>query len=241
MIYLTGDTHGDIRSFKERMKDKLLTPDDILIVLGDFGFSWNEEERRTWLEEKRPYRVLFVDGNHENYTWMKTMKSQEMYGDRVCVFGNNTYRLLTGHMYTIDKSRFFVYGGASSIDRDYRTAPDVEALWGKSWWKEEVPSYETLDEAFEVLKRNRWKFDYFLSHTTTPNEKRRIFDGPFISFFDPVEFMIKSLEEETVKNGGGWKQSFFGHFHIDVDDGKYHCLMNRVASLSSFGEDDENT
>ncbi len=240
MIYLTGDTHGDIKGFNERMKKARLSEDDILIVLGDFGFSWDGETRNAWLRERRPYRVLFVDGNHENYTWMKNMETVDMYGDSVAVFGGNTYRLLTGHMYTIEGKRFFVFGGASSIDKDYRTDPAVTALWGKSWWKEEVPSYERLDEAFDTLRRNGWKFDYFLSHTTSPGEKRRMFTRLSLSFFDPVESMIRALEEEIENKGGGWKESFFGHFHEDADDGKYHCLMNRAVALEETGRKDED-
>ncbi len=235
MIYLTGDTHGDIKLFRERMKKASLTEEDILIVLGDFGFSWDEETRSLWLGENRPYRVLFVDGNHENYTWMNKMKREEMYGDSCGVFGGNTYRLLTGRMYTIEGKRFFVFGGASSIDKDYRTDPAVTALWGKSWWEEEVPSYETLDEAFGVLEEYGWRFDYFLSHTTTPGVKRRMLKSLKLSFFDPVESMIRALEEEIENNRGGWKESYFGHFHEDADDGRYHALMNRVLPLEETG------
>ena len=36
MVYVTGDTHGDISFFKDP-KLKKLTDEDILIVCGDFG------------------------------------------------------------------------------------------------------------------------------------------------------------------------------------------------------------
>ena len=44
MIYITGDTHGDIKRFKTRSAKKL-TKDDILIVCGDFGFLWDESKK----------------------------------------------------------------------------------------------------------------------------------------------------------------------------------------------------
>ncbi len=235
MIYFTGDTHGDINGFRERMRRNPLTESDTLIVLGDFGFSWDVPTENRWMRDERPYRVLFIDGNHENYTRMNRMKTEEMYGDSVGVFGGNTYRLFTGHMYTIEGKKLFVFGGASSIDKDYRTAPGMVSLWGKTWWEEEVPSYGKLDYALETVRRNQWRFDCFLSHTTTPERKMRMFPSLSPGFFDPVESMIRALEEEITKNGGGWKHSFFGHFHVDADDGRYHCLMNRVIGLDAVG------
>ena len=40
MVYITGDTHGDISWFKNP-KLKRLGEKDILIVCGDFGFLWD--------------------------------------------------------------------------------------------------------------------------------------------------------------------------------------------------------
>ncbi len=69
MVYLTGDTHGDLDRFKHG-KLRWLTKRDTVIVLGDFGFVWDgskaEQKRLAWLC-KRPYTILFLDGSHENY------------------------------------------------------------------------------------------------------------------------------------------------------------------------------
>ena len=69
MIYITGDTHGDISCFKNPKLSKL-GEKDILIVCGDFGFIWNpddpaEKKNMEWLK-KRKYTICFVDGAHEN-------------------------------------------------------------------------------------------------------------------------------------------------------------------------------
>ena len=69
MVYLTGDTHGDIQRFKQG-KLRWLGKKDTVVVLGDFGFVWDgsaaERKRLDWLR-KRPYTLLFLDGAHENY------------------------------------------------------------------------------------------------------------------------------------------------------------------------------
>ena len=43
MIYITGDTHGDLSHFKDP-KLKRLGEKDIVIVCGDFGFLWNPND-----------------------------------------------------------------------------------------------------------------------------------------------------------------------------------------------------
>ena len=76
MVYLTGDTHGDIDRFKHG-KLRWLGKRDTVVVLGDFGFVWDgskeEQKKLDWLR-KRPYTLLFLDGSHENYLSEKTSK-----------------------------------------------------------------------------------------------------------------------------------------------------------------------
>ena len=68
MIYITGDTHGELDRFKGK-ELRRLGKNDVLFVLGDFGFLWeggNEERQRLdWLA-KRPYTILILEGTHEN-------------------------------------------------------------------------------------------------------------------------------------------------------------------------------
>ena len=51
MVYITGDTHGDISLFKNP-KLRKLTDDDILLVCGDFGFLWDGSEKEKAAIEK---------------------------------------------------------------------------------------------------------------------------------------------------------------------------------------------
>ena len=50
MIFVTADTHGDIERFEDKQLKKLKKT-DTLIVLGDFGFIWNDSEKT----EKQDY------------------------------------------------------------------------------------------------------------------------------------------------------------------------------------------
>ena len=73
MLYLTGDTHGDFRRFREGEFPELdkLTKADYVIICGDFGGVWNKSREQeywlNWLEKEKPYTTLFIDGNHENH------------------------------------------------------------------------------------------------------------------------------------------------------------------------------
>lgn len=68
MVYITGDTHGDQFRFIYSRYEKKWSSEDYIIVLGDFGFIFlNDQTERNFLDDlaARPYTVLFVYGNHE--------------------------------------------------------------------------------------------------------------------------------------------------------------------------------
>ena len=74
MVYVTGDCHGEFHklSNKNFPQSKNLTKEDYVIICGDFGNIWDlipsstEKYWYNWLCEK-PYTILFIDGNHENF------------------------------------------------------------------------------------------------------------------------------------------------------------------------------
>lgn len=227
MLYITGDTHGDLNEFRARINGRGLGKGDILLITGDFGFDWNTDLAAKWCRLKKDYTVLFCDGNHENFDLLETLPQKAMFGDVVGDFGNDTYRLLTGHMYTIEGFRTFVFGGARSIDRAVRRA------WIE-WWPQEIPSKAQIDTAMKTLEENGWKFDLFISHTCTPEMKKKVGVPLAVDFYDPVEKMLKGLEEAIEQNGGSWGSSWFGHFHKDANmDGRYRCRYQGVSRILS--------
>lgn len=223
-IYITGDTHGDISEFRSRLARCRLSEDDILIITGDFGFGWGDFTIREWGSLRRPFTVLFCDGNHENFDILDALETRRMFGSEVGVFGENTYRLLSGRMYDIRGLKTFVFGGASSIDRGDREP-------GVSWWPEEIPSHAVFETARQTLKDNGYTFDLFVSHTCDPETKKQVLKAGRLNFCDPVENMMAMLEDEIRKNGGSYGRHYFGHFHEDVDIGDKHCLCNRVVPI----------
>lgn len=72
-VFVCGDTHGSIDISKLSTKlwpeQKSLTKEDIVIILGDFGFIWEASmsgEELWWLNWlcNKPFQVCFIDGNH---------------------------------------------------------------------------------------------------------------------------------------------------------------------------------
>jgi hypothetical protein len=72
MIHIRGDIHGEDSQFCEAVipGEAGWNENDILIIAGDFGCVFQGEDR--YLSErnklnslaKKPYRILFADGNH---------------------------------------------------------------------------------------------------------------------------------------------------------------------------------
>lgn len=232
MVYITGDIHADIKEFQQRMWPYKLTASDTLLVTGDFGFTWDKWTIMQWMKFDHPYTVLFCDGNHENFDMLDRLPLVEGYGDIVSRVDGKTFRLLTGHMYDIEGLKTFVFGGARSIDKDWRIDPDIVAMHGKLWWEQEIPSKETFELARRTLKEHDWTFDIFLSHTCNPGMKNLVLgENAVQSFVDPVEHMIWKLEQEILNNGGNWNESYFGHLHSDYDMDNRHCIYKRVVCL----------
>lgn len=207
-IYITGDTHGDkTRFWKHNPISNTLQPGDYLIICGDFGYIFfaNGSERN-FLDElaKRPYTILFCDGNHENFNVLDDYPVTEWCGGKVHRVRNNIFHLMRGQSYNIEGKTFFVMGGAYSVDRDYR-------ILGMSYWEQEIPTTAEIDEAFETLVAHNFNVDYIITHTCPKKVASTLADtlldkdGGLLKFFDLVNERCK------------YKHWYFGHWHIDKE------------------------
>ena len=134
-IHITGDTHGEVNRLLEYKNTK---SGDTVIITGDFGMLWHRNNfsktsKLNKAAKERGIIYLFCDGNHENFEMLEEYPVEERYGGKAGKISKYIYHLRRGEVYTIEGKTFFVFGGASSIDRMYRT-PYV------SWWPAELPS-----------------------------------------------------------------------------------------------------
>lgn len=141
-FFVSGDMHGN-QVLWDACINSFLKPGDTIIVLGDFGIGffdgkyWTKEMFYDYIAEQE-YRVLFCDGNHENFDKLNGYDVSLWNGGRVHAIRNNLIHLMRGEVFKINDKVFFVMGGGYSIDKAIR-------IPGKSWWEEEMPAKEEYD------------------------------------------------------------------------------------------------
>ena len=223
MVYITGDTHGDLRFFSNP-KLKKLTEDDTLIVCGDFGFIWNgseKEKKALKALEKKKYVICFIDGAHENFDILSTYQPYRYKGGNAHKIASNIYHLMRGEIFTIDKKNLFVMGGGESEDIDMRTE-------GETWWKEEMPSAEELMNGARNLKECGNAIDYVLTYEAPAIAK------DFIRLHTNQEMHLTPLNtylQELMKSVE-YKHWYFGSLHMDLNiSKKMTAVFNEIIEL----------
>ena len=208
MIYVTGDTHGEYDRLLQI--DKALSEDDYIIVCGDFGYIFfNDYNEKMLLDdlEARPYTILFVDGNHENFPAIYEYQEEVWHGGKVHRIRKNILHLCRGQVYKIGGSTFFTMGGANSSDKHMRRK-------GVSWWEEEMTTDADYVEANKNLDLCGRKVDYIITHTLPYKTLRMHYldhgeeELPLNNF---LEYIAESVE---------YKHWYCGHFHMDKDLGR---------------------
>ena len=206
MIYITGDTHGEVARFKENnMADTNWTEEDVLIVCGDFGFVFTgkagESVNLDFLETK-PYTICFCDGNHENFPLLYSFPEETWHGGRVHRLRKNVLHLMRGEIYEIQGKTIFAMGGAYSIDREYR-------ILGRSFWKEELPTWDECDRALENLEKRGMRVDLVVTHTAPAAVLHAMGKFPDAHEADFQAFLRKLYLNLDFDH---W---YFGHWHED--------------------------
>lgn len=210
MIFVTGDTHCRIdfqklRTFSQKHKE--LTKNDYVIIAGDFGGVWFKPdlEKDLNLYSSLRFTVLFVDGNHENFSLLNAYPVTEWNGGKVHKIRDDIIHLMRGQVFELEGKAIFTFGGATSIDKEFRQE-------GKSWWQEEIPNFEELDEGFRNLERYNYTVDYIITHSC--DEKAlwypplRTRDRKMGSF--PENALLSNFEDRV-----NYKHWYFGHYHMD--------------------------
>lgn len=233
MIFVTGDCHGDFSKFNTTLfpKQKEMSKEDIVIITGDFGGIFAQENSKwynteqywlKWLESK-PFTTVFVDGNHENHKRLAACPVVEWHGGKAHQINSSVFHLMRGEIFEIEGKKIFAFGGASShdisdgiLDKD---DPELKSkikrlnAMGKymyrirdiSWWAEELPKAEELENGLTSLAKHGNKVDYIISHCASTKVQSLISDmyeqDRLTDYFDKIR--------ETVD----YENWFFGHYH----------------------------
>ena len=235
MVYITGDCHANFRKFSSRRfkAQKQMTRDDFVIVCGDFGGIWKDDEReRYWLNwlAQKPFTLLFVDGNHENFDRLYSNEFEvvDFRGGKAHKIADNIYHLMRGYVFELCGKTFFVFGGASSHDiddgildradfvsqREFQKTYKNWYLAGKlfrvnheAWWARELPSQEEMDRGRKNLKVYGNRVDFVISHCL-PQTLAHI-------FFSAEADTLTTYFDDLVRNGLQMDSWYCGHYHVD--------------------------
>lgn len=204
MIYITGNTHGDITRFKQF---KALFPkyNHHLLVCGDFGFVWDDsasEKRRLLKLEKLDCNIMFVEGTHDNLDILSGYPLEDYCGGKVRRVAKNVFWMQRGEVYTLeDGVTVFAMGGGESIDADERKE-------GINWWRCELPSVVEIEAAKRNLEQVRNKVDIVITHYH-PRLELGLIDTQKESVNALVAFL------GSIARTIDYKHWYFGMDHVD--------------------------
>lgn len=261
MIYLTGDTHGDFDRFSRKERKRLpfeLTKEDYLVICGDFGLLW--EKNRTliyhlkWMS-KLPFTILWVQGNHENYNMIEEYPISKWNGGKVRhIIQDKVILLERGQIFTIENNIFFSFGGASSHDIQGgildRTAADYKEQYKKvsksglpfrvlnySWWEQELPTKEELEEGLKNLEMINYKVDYVITHCLSNHMQTVLKQYDKNTTIDFNSYKSDRLTDyfEILEDRLSYKHWFCGHYHNCLElDNKHTILYKNIVPLNRF-------
>ena len=225
-IYLTGDTHANVRRLLI-IDDSEMTKDDIVIVLGDFGVIWEKDSQMTdtvleLLSEKN-FTLAFLDGNHENFPEIARLEKETYWnGGKIGLLPYGIIHLLRGEIYNINGRIIGVCGGANSIDLWHRTE-------GISWWREEEITDNDIDNFMAAANKYNNKIDMMLSHDAPASMIPiiKLYSGVNDGDISNSQIQLEKINQEI--NIDKW---YFGHWHIDkVIDDKFECLYKKIKEV----------
>lgn len=225
MIYLTGDTHGDLSCLKNPKLNKL-GEKDYLIICGDFGFIWNkdnpaEKKKLEWLK-KRKYTICFVDGAHENFDILNSYQPYRWKGGNAHKIADNIYHLMRGEIFTLEGKTFFVMGGGESDDVQMREE-------GASWWEAELPNAEEMKNGVDNLQSTEKSINYVLTYEPPTSAKdilkQRTNQNLIIT---PLNTYLQELMLNV-----DYMHWYFGSLHLDLKiSKKMTAVFNEIIQIS---------
>lgn len=219
MVYVTGDTHGEYARFQSSALRRL-TAQDTLIICGDFGFVWDGGKReQAFLRKigKKPYTVLFLDGQHENFERLEQYPQTDWNGGRVRVLEGKLMQLLRGEIYKIEGKTFFTMGGGESVSPEFRDP-------SRGDWSKGTPSETELLHGLDRLKAAGNRVDYILTHEP-PSKIRSFFEG--CGGINGTGLYFSHLEE--IVSFDRW---FFGCLHTDRSvTRRYTAVFQQVVPV----------
>lgn len=179
---------------------------------------------------------------------------EEWHGGKVRhIIRDKVILLERGQVFNIEGKSFFTFGGASShdvqggiLDKDSPTYNEDRKravrsglsyrVRNESWWEQELPTEEELQEGRDNLDKVGYSVDYVITHCMSGDMQDKLLDryryGRYGNTFerDVLTDYFDELEEKL-----HYKRWFCGHYHEEIElDDKHVILYESIVRLSDF-------
>lgn len=224
-LMIVGDTHGNAGAVEYKAKIAKALGAERLIVVGDFGL-WPGYEGVRFLDDvseaarEHGVEVVALPGNHEDHPqWLKWFDLAPLDSHGFAIVRSNLRLTKKVHPFKMGGKRFYVCGGAVSIDKQWRKP-------GKSWWPDEefLPS-----DLASVEKYKGPAIDYLLTHDCSNFTH---WDGRIKP--DP-ESEANRMRIDRAIYALRPRYHFHGHMHTRYE---WHNVMSHGKRESAFGHDE---
>ncbi len=237
-ILLVGDTHGNFRHIRNVYAHAARKEVDQIIQLGDFGFGWARDPAHclfsvavSELALETAIPLYWLDGNHENFDFLDILlEGREPLADGTYMIEPDVYYVPRGTMLHRDGKKIMVCGGATSVDKAFRTPHE-------SWWEQEAITYDDIyavrraahvDGPADVLLTHDfpWECDIVDRHLNP-----RWGEG----VTDMVRAGRTKVSEVLVASGA--HRQFHGHLHLRYDENI--TVRQGSVHVTGLDKDDE--
>lgn len=158
-VAFAGDWHADT-GFARQVMASLPDHVEVLVHTGDFaGDLWLDEvlDEYQELAELVGVRLMFIDGNHENFGRLYATPVDDRLGVRVV--RPAVWHLPRGFRWEWSGLTFLALGGATSMSKDWRTP-------GVDWWPDEAITDQDVE-----LAVSGGRADVIVCHDTPPGHE----------------------------------------------------------------------
>lgn len=199
MICVVSDTHRDIGIFAHK-KIRSLKKGDTLVILGDFGFLWEDSPKEHQILKKigaRHHTTLFVTGYHDNEKLFEQFEEVDCFGGRGRHISGELY-MLCGGIYEIEGKKLFISGSPAEDEQEALTDRLSDELLNNNMEVDAVMTHEPpssvgefltgekdigilgafFDEMKTKLKFKMWYFGKLHKNKVIPPKYTAVYDEP---------------------------------------------------------------
>lgn len=232
-ILLSGDIHSAVWGLDRVMHRAEVEKVEAVFFLGDFGWDFSPRFINTaslWYENTG-IPIYFIDGNHEDFD---ILYEYEVGEDGLRTLAEGLKHVPRGTVMNLDGHNVLLIGGASSIDKMWRTE-------GTSWWPQELITEDDVDMALANCADLEITAVFSHEGPMLPANSNKT-DEDLIAYSPALEADVRISQDQRAKLmriGSKVKPKFWyhGHHHTFAQSVMYHddgeCLVQCLAHETS--------